>query len=618
MPKTFTQYRVFIASPGELDTERKTFRSTLDDFTTDHDEKSHIWFRPVGWEETAAGVARPQRAIGEDLKRCDYVIFVFYDRWGSPTGDGHGSGTEEEWELAEQLYSKALLRGIAVLFKKVDPIKQQNPDWQLAQVMDFRKRIEGQKRHWTKEFVDEHGFQQEIKLCLRQWSRDHNQNADFSYFEGMPILSKDKADIHLASSHAARLTSPTFDYWIAEAARLLDPQQPTINYEAVVFCLDHAATTSRSDKEWAEATNAVAIVNSVFDKIAESIAALDGIFDRFIQSRDLVERSWQAKALFNRAILLLRLRRREAAAQTYNQLVDQFAGAPELQLREFVAHALFRKADIFSRMNEFQQEIASYEEVVSVFGEARELSMRELVARALFEKVERLGIEGGEKAIAVYRDIIARYESATESSLREQTAKALLGEANLLYQLRKKAHEVHAICNRIVNHFSSASELSLREHVAEALLLKGKTFGQGGQFMCAIKVFRSLVDHFGQASDLVLQKRVAEALVYAGATLWKLDKPKERIEIYNEVIERFGWAREPPLVAYLGEALLQKAIVLDERGLTDESAGAYDEEAISAYDAVIECLNAVEDTVVREIVQRARMRRESLQPDHFR
>jgi hypothetical protein len=121
MPRSLTQYRVFIGSPGGLNDERNKFRDALEKFTKLHAEPSGVLFHPVGWEDTLGGAGRPQELINEDLKQCDYAVFILHDRWGSPTGDGHSSGTEEEWELAEQLYKETKLRNVGLFFKNVNP-----------------------------------------------------------------------------------------------------------------------------------------------------------------------------------------------------------------------------------------------------------------------------------------------------------------------------------------------------------------------------------------------------------------------------------------------------------------------------------------------------------------
>jgi Domain of unknown function (DUF4062) len=85
VPKQLTEYRVFIASPSGLEEERKRFRETLERFNDIYAEPVGVIFYPVGWEQTVSGVGRPQALINEDLKECDYAVFILHDRWGSPT-----------------------------------------------------------------------------------------------------------------------------------------------------------------------------------------------------------------------------------------------------------------------------------------------------------------------------------------------------------------------------------------------------------------------------------------------------------------------------------------------------------------------------------------------------
>jgi hypothetical protein len=68
--------------------EREAFRRVLTTFNEHHGEPNGIVFAPVGWEDTLGGVGRPQELINEDLRQCDFAVFVFHDRWGSPTGNG--------------------------------------------------------------------------------------------------------------------------------------------------------------------------------------------------------------------------------------------------------------------------------------------------------------------------------------------------------------------------------------------------------------------------------------------------------------------------------------------------------------------------------------------------
>src|SRR4051794_36182452 len=98
MPETLKAFRVFIATPGGLDAERRLFRKTLQEFNEDDAQERGATFIPVGWETTIGGVGRPQDLINEDVERSDFCVVVLWDRWGSPPSregeGGYSAGTE--------------------------------------------------------------------------------------------------------------------------------------------------------------------------------------------------------------------------------------------------------------------------------------------------------------------------------------------------------------------------------------------------------------------------------------------------------------------------------------------------------------------------------------------
>jgi Domain of unknown function (DUF4062) len=175
VPKSLTQYRVFIASPSGLDEERNCFRRNLERFTARHAEPVGVTFHPVGWEETVGGVGRPQELINEDLKECDYAVFVLHDRWGSPPGGGstYASGVEEEWALVEELYRANRIRNIALFFKNVDPRQIRDPGKQLEAVLAFKRRIEEEKRYLFRQYATLDQFADALDGHLAKWLRDH-------------------------------------------------------------------------------------------------------------------------------------------------------------------------------------------------------------------------------------------------------------------------------------------------------------------------------------------------------------------------------------------------------------------------------------------------------------
>ena len=405
MPKTITQYNVFIGSPGGLDDERRKFRADLEKCSLRHGGDRDIRFHPVSWEDTVGGIGRPQELINEDLRQCDYAVFVLHDRWGSPSGSGHTSGTAEEWGLAEELYKANKIRNIALFFKTVDPGKLADPGDQLKAVLKFKKQIEAEKRYLFKQYTTLEEFSDTIDGHLAAWLKEH-----------------DKTKISLSSSGPsskplAAIVAPNFDYWIAEASTNADRE----NYAASLFCASKAIDAAKSDIDWAKAKNILGIAQFHLHEVNESISAFDGIVDKFLSSIDADRRNWHARALVNKGGTLGALGRSDDEIAVYDDVLARFGAATELPLREQVAKALFSKGVTLGALGRSVDAIAAYEDVLARFGAATELPLREQVANALFNKAVTLGALGrSDDAIAVYDDVLARFGAATELPLREQ------------------------------------------------------------------------------------------------------------------------------------------------------------------------------------------------------
>jgi hypothetical protein len=191
------------------------------------------------------GVGRPQELINEDLNQCDYAVFVLHDRWGSPTGSGHSSGTEEEWTLAEDLYKANTLRNIALFFKNPDSGKLSDPGPQLAQVIAFKAKIESEKRYLFKSYdaIDE--FLDALDGHLAQWLRDHERLA-----KGPVLAPESASQIAIIKSEA-----PSFSYWVSEAKKILNSPDSEQNLNVAHFFATRALDLASSDLERAEATD---------------------------------------------------------------------------------------------------------------------------------------------------------------------------------------------------------------------------------------------------------------------------------------------------------------------------------------------------------------------------
>src|SRR5215218_5306534 len=121
MPHDIRAFRVFVASPGGLEKERKAFRATINAYNEAEAIPRGVLFIAVGWEDTLGGIGRPQSIINEEIRSCDFMVLLFGNRWGSPPG-GSGrfsSATEEEFMVALECVRapEAAMSQIVVFFR---------------------------------------------------------------------------------------------------------------------------------------------------------------------------------------------------------------------------------------------------------------------------------------------------------------------------------------------------------------------------------------------------------------------------------------------------------------------------------------------------------------------
>ncbi|RYZ80041.1 MAG: DUF4062 domain-containing protein, partial [Moraxellaceae bacterium] len=354
-----------------------------------HAEHHGAVFHPVGWEDIFGGVGRPQELINEKLKECDYAVFVLHDRWGSPTGTGYTSGTEEEWKLAEKLYKDNKIRNIALFFKNVDLQQLRDPGRQLERVLEFKSEIAQGKRYLFKEYRDLAHFSETLEGHLTQWLRDHgsatsNTSAVGLIAENAPTLTP--ADIQIP------FTVPNFDYWIAEANKLLNADTP--DYVGAIFCASKAIDLANSDTEWARAKNIRGVAQFHLGRLDEAFAAFNAIYNRMAHSTKPNRHKQVAQALLNKASTLGALGRSADAIAIYDELLARFGAATELPLRKNLAQSLIGKGAMLDILGRSAEEIIVYDELLARFGAATELSLREQVATALYNKGITLSLLG--------------------------------------------------------------------------------------------------------------------------------------------------------------------------------------------------------------------------------
>lgn len=286
MPKNLQGLTVFVASPGGLEPERTAFFDTLNRFNVDDGHELGVAFIPQGHELAYAGAGRPQELINQQIRESDYLLVVFWDKWGfQPDTEGkYTSGTEEEFYIGLECLADVdhPMADVVVFFKGTPDRQLSDPGTQLQKVLDFRKKLEVERRVLYRNFDDLAEFSMHLRRLLSKWSRDRRNG-------GSP-----KATL---PPPAGSEYQPLFDgpadgeSLVDRARRAAKAGQSTLAHQ-----LFTQATTGTYDRvAWTEyvrflrRTNRIGVLQSVGDKMIE-------------KARDLNDHQGAAEGLSNLGI----------------------------------------------------------------------------------------------------------------------------------------------------------------------------------------------------------------------------------------------------------------------------------------------------------------------------
>jgi len=163
--------RVFLASPGDLQEERQRFPEIITEVNRIKANARGIQLEAVGWEDALPGVGRPQELINRDLEKCDLTVMLLWKRWGSPTGK-YTSGFEEEYELARSLNETRGRPVMWLYFRDPPDDMLTDPGEQLKKVLDFRDRIEKERKFFYRPYESVDKWARSLREHLCRWLDD--------------------------------------------------------------------------------------------------------------------------------------------------------------------------------------------------------------------------------------------------------------------------------------------------------------------------------------------------------------------------------------------------------------------------------------------------------------
>ncbi|MDF1561943.1 MAG: DUF4062 domain-containing protein [Deltaproteobacteria bacterium] len=135
--------KVFIASPGDLHSERRAAKRAVRRINELLATANDVLFEPIGWEDLPAGTAeRTQELINPAVEQADVFIGLMGRRFGTPNGVA-ASGTAEEYGIAKERFDGGGGPAIKLYFKRLPNSEVEDPDEQLAAVLEFRASVSG-------------------------------------------------------------------------------------------------------------------------------------------------------------------------------------------------------------------------------------------------------------------------------------------------------------------------------------------------------------------------------------------------------------------------------------------------------------------------------------------
>lgn len=162
------EYKVFIASPGDVSKERDMLSQVVAEINQIHSKPLDYSLELLKWEtHTAPGAGRPQQVINEQIGPYDIFIGIMWRRFGTPTGVAD-SGTEEEFRIAYKAWQAD--PSVILMFyfcqKPFMPRKVEELD-QMRKILLFRHELEGKALFWN--YSSPKDFEGKIRkhLCMR-------------------------------------------------------------------------------------------------------------------------------------------------------------------------------------------------------------------------------------------------------------------------------------------------------------------------------------------------------------------------------------------------------------------------------------------------------------------
>jgi hypothetical protein len=183
MKKYETAIRVVLASPSDVDTERRITEEVVNSVNSVVGAEVGVVIQLSRWEDipAALNVGGPQSHIDSELRipECDLIVGVFGMRFGS--------GTEHEIRQALESWRRSQKPQVMLYFRKEGPLPRNTDEMEhWARILKFRTEIGSQALF--KEYVGENDFREQLHADLNRSVIRHANRTQLSPPLGERVL----------------------------------------------------------------------------------------------------------------------------------------------------------------------------------------------------------------------------------------------------------------------------------------------------------------------------------------------------------------------------------------------------------------------------------------------
>jgi hypothetical protein len=156
----YAMYRVFCATPGDLEPERRAFHDVIGEINEAEAMPRNILLVPVSLLPHVTNKLSFQRSIDDNVRACTFFVQVLHNTWGPPARN-----FESEFKLARQLKNDgaSLMAGVALFLKASDGLKLE------PAVLELKSAAQSQPDGPAHEFVTIDEYKALLRNQLSAW-----------------------------------------------------------------------------------------------------------------------------------------------------------------------------------------------------------------------------------------------------------------------------------------------------------------------------------------------------------------------------------------------------------------------------------------------------------------